>query len=183
VLQAELGCGRKFGRCAIGCSACWQNVDGGLGGTVSANGSWHQHQHRSRAVVGALLAQLRAHRSQCLSRAASDGCDRGRHGDERRHRSMYTNNAVDAVSAFGQLHWNPEGASREPVESSATRSRPLALSTAQVSNTKLGTRCLEAMAGSTWGRVAPRFLSPPGDAHGMMGFAHTLPAWCCLSTM
>jgi hypothetical protein len=62
-------------------------------GTVSANGlqPW-----QSRVMVSATTSQPPTQRWPLVSRAASDGCD-DTHG-ERRTKSVYTNNAVDAVS-------------------------------------------------------------------------------------
>jgi hypothetical protein len=94
VLQAGLGCGHKRWRCAMGALLVGRTLmEVWPPGTVSANGlqPW-----QSRVVVSATASQPPTQRWPSASRAASDGCD-DTHG-ERRTKSVYTNNAVDAVS-------------------------------------------------------------------------------------
>jgi hypothetical protein len=114
VLQDELGCGRKFGRCAIGCSACWQNVDGGLAGTVSANGlgtskshvlwSVHTPQRSFVRIVHSVGREQHQTAVAMMAMGAGSGA------------CTQTTRSTRLAPSVGQLHWNPESASREPVE-------------------------------------------------------------------
>jgi hypothetical protein len=147
VLQAELGCGRKFGRCAIGCSACWQNVDGGLAGTVSANGlgTGASHGHvlwlvLSRRRFVRIAPNASREQQQTAGTVAVIATSGGTRPCIQTTRS----------TRLAPARW---ATALEPVESSATRKRSLALSTAQVSNSAHA-------ASRPWrGRPAPHITS------------------------
>jgi hypothetical protein len=174
VLQAGLGCGRKRWRCAIGCSACWQNVDGGLAA---------RHGKRERPLALAVTC-----RGQCSRRAASHAAPpvaiassirrlrrlswRAAHQE----RCIQTTRSTWLASERWATAWE-SGKRIPPVEchQDATPRAQHRLA----SNTKHVSRCLDAVAGSICCFSAPPALysTPCRHTPRTIGFARILPTY------